>query len=680
MITVLLILLPIIYYVYTTASQFYKNYQDAKNSGIPYLVAPVYGYNRFWLLTEKLWFPLINRLPSSLTEPWKHVVSGDWAWHVRYAPFAWLKTDTFIIVNPQRNIMVTADAAVINQITTRRNDFPKPVEVYQALDIFGKNVVTTEGKEWRRHRRITAPPFGEQNNRLVWKETIFQANEMLSSWTNLGEKLQLDNSKSNGHLTAEKKHSPASLVDSPSKDAMRLSLHVISRAGFDVRCLWPGLESTSTSQEGAMKSGEVPPGHVLSFVDSIQILLHRIVFLLIFPDWLIRVFPAKLVRETRTAYLEWGKYMNQIYDRNVRLITSKVSEQKLRDADAAVEGLDLMGSMITHSGLIKGTPNHGNPGAGLSQSEIMGNSFVLFLAGHETAANSIHFCILYLALRPGLQRKLQAELETIFGDRNPSKGEWNYDQDLPKLFAGLAGAIMNEELRLIPPVVGIPKSTDPGRPMPLLIDGKEFTVPGGTYIALSAGGVHRNPKYWPHGTPRTRTRLDGEVVPDPIHTISNVDNDLEEFKPERWLLDEKAIAAQNSTDDEERPADDLAVNTAPDTAATMYRPPKGAYIPFSEGFRSCVGRRFAQVEILATLAIIFRRHSIELSVDEFASEDEVAVADAVERKRFWESARRSAEQKLRDEMGTVITLQLRGEGVKVRVCPKGEEVFDYREY
>ena len=675
MITTIVILLPVIYYVATSAANFWKNWQDAKKSGIPYVLSPVYGFDRMWLLTERLWFPIINRMPAFLTTPWKDVTSGDWSWKMRYAPFATMKTDTFIVVNPKINILMTADASVINQITTRRNDFPKPIELYQTLDIYGKNVVTTEGNVWRRHRKITAPPFGEQNNRIVWKEAIFQANEMLRSWLTLGQKLETTTKTEGKGSAAKPSRSVASLAEDVSNDAMRLSLHVITRAGFDVRCLWPDIEHSAEASEGAVKSSEVPQGHQMSFADSIKTLLHRVIFLILFPDWFLRLLPLEALREARTAYQEWGLYMQNLYDKNVRLITSNVAEKRT-NKDGEVEGLDLMGSMIEQSGLIKGTPNYGSANAGMSQSEIIGNSFVFFLAGHETAANSIHFCILHLALRPGLQRRLQAELDSIFGKRDPLKGQWDYDEHLPKLFGGLAGAIMNEELRLIPPVVQIPKSTEPGRPMSLTVNGKECTLAGGTNIGLSATGVHRNPKYWPCGPARTRME-NGKEVPDPIHAFSNVDNDMEEFKPERWFSTNKAGAAEADT---EKASDDLAVNSAPDTATTMYRPPKGAYIPFSEGFRSCVGRRFAQVEILATLAVIFQQHSIELSVDEDVSEAELTAADAATRKSIWETVRRKTEHNFRDNMGTVFTLQLRGSGVKVRVCPRGQELFNYTEY
>jgi cytochrome P450 len=226
---------------------------------------------------------------------------------------------------------------------------------------------------------------------------------------------------------------------------------------------------------------------------------------------------------------------------------------------------------------------------------------------------------------------------------------------------------MNEELRLIPPVVNIPKSTLPNSPQPLTVNGKECMVPGGTYINLNSVGVHRNPKYWPHGP--TRTEEQGGRV----HPTSNIDNDLEEFKPERWLIsegDKSQAKIEAKTEGEE-------VDLTPDTASTMFRPPKGAYIPFSEGFRACLGRRFAQVEILATLAVIYQSHSVELCVDEFASEAEVESMSVDERKATWRKAKVEAERKIREEMGTIITLQMRGKGVKVRFCKRGSERFRF---
>lgn len=49
---------------------FAANLQSAKQSGIPYIVLPIYPFNRFWLVTHRLWLPLFEKLPKSWTASW----------------------------------------------------------------------------------------------------------------------------------------------------------------------------------------------------------------------------------------------------------------------------------------------------------------------------------------------------------------------------------------------------------------------------------------------------------------------------------------------------------------------------------------------------------------------------------------------------------------------------------
>lgn len=356
--------------------------------------------------------------------------------------------------------------------------------------------------------------------------------------------------------------------------------------------------------------------------------------------------------------------MKEIYKRKFEVLSSPSTS-----ADDS-ERLDLMGAMISGSGLLDADTAKKSSTSGLTESEILGNSFVFMLAGHETAANTITHALYFLAMQPHLQKRLQKELDEIFGSRPISK--WDYDKDLQPLFGGLTGAIMNETLRVIPPVVIIPKSTFKAGDQKLAMAGKDVVVPNDTYIGLCAAGVQRNPKYWPHGPPRAKE--DG----GPIHPKSNTDNDLEEFKPERWLLDPSAKPAEETADDEVRKeAEAIGVNTAPDTAPTLFRPPKGAYVPFSEGFRACIGRRFAQVEILACLAVIFSQYSIELGVEQWASDEEVEKMEEEERREVWVKARTEAERLMKDGMGTIITIQLRKGKIPVRFAKRGSERFAF---
>jgi cytochrome P450 len=122
----------------------------------------------------------------------------------------------------------------------------------------------------------------------------------------------------------------------------------------------------------------------------------------VFPDWILETIltagaeysPFKILKDARTSWIEWGRYMHEIYERNMKDLSATAAHGD----DSG--GLDLMGAMIKNST---------GKADGLLESEIMGNSFVMFLAGHETAANSIHFCIIYLAIRPDLQKRLQGK-------------------------------------------------------------------------------------------------------------------------------------------------------------------------------------------------------------------------------------------------------------------------------
>lgn len=283
---------------------------------------------------------------------------------------------------------------------------------------------------------------------------------------------------------------------------------------------------------------------------------------------------------------------------------------------------------------------------------------VLILAGHETVAGTLHFCLLFLSLFPSFQRLLQRDIDEIFGDKPIS--EWDYDRDLPKLFGGMAGAVMNEALRLVPPVINIPKSTPKGSPQSITLKGRKVIVPEDTYVQVAVVVAHRNPNFWP-------------ILP----STSGAKNDLNEFNPARWLspspVGERSDDQYSHVDDKE----DYGEPEGRDAPASLYHPPKGAYIPFSDGPRACLGRRFAQVEALAVLAVIFGDYSVELDVGKYATTDELQAMPmgGIERKKVWQKAADRAKYLLKHGMGTIITIQLRGDHVPLRFVKRGNEQF-----
>lgn len=350
---------------------------------------------------------------------------------------------------------------------------------------------------------------------------------------------------------------------------------------------------------------------------------------------------------------------------------NEIFQQKKAAALMGEEGdsMDLMIALIKGAGITKQSSiGERFPAQTLTDEEILGNAFVFILAAHETTANSLHFCLVLLAMNIAAQRRLQADLDDIFHGRPVSEPE--YEEIIPKLFGSMAGAVLNEELRLLAPVVGVPKSTLKDSPQPLEVAGQNCTVPADCYIGLITSAAHRNPNQWPTGPPANPNK--------PTHPISNLDNDLEEFKPERWILDSDAkYTASMPNQETDMEASTLGINTAADTSAALYRPPKGAYIPFSEGHRSCIGRRFAQVEVLAVLAFIFSQYSVELAVDAYASDEGVENMNDQAKFEVWSRARDEVNRQMNEDMGSVITLQLRKGAIGLRFVKKGKERFAF---
>jgi cytochrome P450 len=548
------------------------------------------------------------------------LLDPEWGYRKGHKPFERIGGDVFIIASATRLTAFVADAEAVTQITTRRNDFPKPLEMYGALDIYGKNLVSTEGSDWRMHRKLAAPSFGEKNNELVFTESLHHARSLLGLWTG---------PEGQGNET----------VQDPAVATMSFALFVISSAGFDVRVKWPHEEKSRASSvesdetKSMLVGSEKPAGHKMTYREAISELLHNIMWTQIIPPKYLPFSPVKVHRKVGTAVGEWGQYMDELYE---------MKKQQVASGDTNNAGMDLFDALIRGSGIIDGNTN-------IQKSDLLGNAFVLMLAGHETTANTLHFSLIYLAMHRDSQKRLQQDMDKVF--QGKTIDQWTYEEHFPKLFSGMAAAVMNETLRLLQPIVNIPKSTLPGRPQTLTLGGHTYTMPGGTHIFLNSA-IHRNPKYWP-----------GPAGSPP---------DVDAFRPERWLttsaLDESFIDI--GYDDEE-----LRGPSGEDTSASLFKPVKGSYIPFSDGFRSCIGRRFAQVEILAVLAVVFSQYTVELAVDEFASDEEVEKMTAAEREVVYQKAVARADLLLRTKVASIITLQLRGTSIPIRLVRRGNERF-----
>ncbi|MXQ55844.1 cytochrome P450 [Shimazuella sp. KC615] len=132
-------------------------------------------------------------------------------------------------------------------------------------------------------------------------------------------------------------------------------------------------------------------------------------------------------------------------------------------------------------------------GTQLSDEELVGHAFTLYVAGHETTANALTWSIFLLSQHPDILKNLLEELDGILNGSDPSL------ENLSSL--SLLDGVIKESLRLLPPAgIGVritSKSCELGG----------YMIPKGTNIFFNQMITHRLP----------------DLYEEP-----------DRFKPERW--------------------------------------------------------------------------------------------------------------------------------------------------
>ncbi|KAK7618495.1 cytochrome P450 [Phyllosticta citricarpa] len=400
-----------------------RNIRVARNIGIPVVWSPVSTENPIWIICSKWVAPHIRRLPFG---DWTDYSTIDWIWNERENGLRVLRKygKVFAHVMPGQIVIHTADATMVHRVLSDRRSFQKSFgAVSDMLDIYGPSVISRDGHEWQRHRRITTRSFGESVNRIAWTEAVRQTGQMIEIWSQDGRGFR-----------------------STVKDFTTLTLNVLIRAAYGVQ-----YDFRDPSEK------PLPNGHTKSYLECLREVLdlRNIVLLNIVPSFVFS-FPwaPRRLRSLKASYKELDKYLTE-------------------SVEACRKTLDFSSdrSLNFVESLVRENQATTSKSGGLGDQELHGNLFVWTLGGHETTANTLSFAFFLLAAFPTVQDWLFEDLDGI---------ELDYES-FPRLERCMA--VMLETLRLFP-TVALGSKTTGASPVPMqTMEGKTFIVPPHTSIS-----------------------------------------------------------------------------------------------------------------------------------------------------------------------------------------------------
>jgi len=179
-----------------------------------------------------------------------------------------------------------------------------------------------------------------------------------------------------------------------------------------------------------------------------------------------------------------------------------------------------------------------------SDDDIVNHMIFLMMAAHDTTTITLTSVFYQLAKNPQWQHKLRQESLAL--------GKTHLQQDDLERMNDMT-LVMKEALRLLPPVPSMPRMAMRD------VAYKDFLVPKGSYVSVSAGFTHVMPQYW---------------------------NDAEKFDPQRFSGERR--------EEKVHPF---------------------AWMPFGGGAHKCIGLHFADMQVKAILHQVLRRFSWQVGDD-----------------------------------------------------------------
>ncbi|XP_072749241.1 cytochrome P450 9e2-like [Anoplolepis gracilipes] len=376
----------------------------------------------------------------------KFMVERLWLLFIQPKTFAELNQEIYNVhpdakyvglFNFSQKVILLRDLDMIKSIGIKNFDsFPDHVFFGTGTQdpLFGKNLLSLRGDQWRDVRTLLSPSFTSSKMR-----TMFQL--MSECAVSFSEYLV--------KVPSEKRTMEMRDIFS------RYTTDVIATCAFGIR-----VDSMRDSNNDFFTFGRKATDFGKSALIKILMYQHM--------PWLLRLLNLKLINDRTNAFF-------------INLISDSI---KIRDEKNIIRP-DMLQLMMDSRGKRE-------PGKELTILDMTSQAFVFFLGGFDSSSTLMSFLAYEIAVNPHIQEKLHNEIDKVLKDTN---GQPSYEAVNGMTYLNAA---INETLRMYPPQLMTDRLCTKDFELPPTVPGaKPFLVKAGMLIWISFYGLQHDPKYFP---------------------------------------------------------------------------------------------------------------------------------------------------------------------------------------
>ena len=332
------------------------------------------------------------------------------------------KYGSFVNISFLNSFSLTNDPKIIRYILQKNNkNFKKAPFINDAIKAqVGNGILTTEGPNWLKQRRAIQPGFHKKRLEAISKTMV----DVISEYSNNELNELSDNQK---HFFLD-------------KEMMHLAYKIVSKSLF----------------------GDNVEEQLLDQVDDI-----------ISKGQEYTIFKIRRPFSRLRLWVSGERKRNRKRKAFSDNLILEIIRERMKSDDQNKD--DLLQMLLD---------TEYEDGSKMNEQQLLDESMILYVAGHETTALSLAWTFYLLAMHPKIEKKILHEVDEVLGKENPG-----FD-DLRNLTYSMQ--VINEAMRLYPPVWIIDRQAIKED----YFEGVRFKKDKAIMCLIYS--MHRNPEYWPN--------------------------------------------------------------------------------------------------------------------------------------------------------------------------------------